>query len=205
MAFGKGKVKIIEENRDGHKDYILDCVKVNDPMVLGKRVLQEFSKGKNLYLMLDTNFAFERDHRVIEKNIENIQAKFDEVGVIYVSRDRKIEKTPKIMGLPMKKKMVREYKVVVPVNEKVFELIDFIYPRQSFLGYILEEEVSEDRIFEIHDKIHSEQIEHVEMLEKKEMQAFTYFDNYFARIRISTEPVTDMRMIQRIVQESYEE
>lgn len=201
--FGNAKVKIIEENREGHTDYILDCVKVKDPTILGKRVLQEFSKGKKLFLLLDSNFSFERDYRVTEKNIENIQKKLEEEGISFISKDRMVEHAPKLMGIPMKKKMVKEYKVVVEATEGIFELIEFIYPRQSFFGYITDGEKTEDDIFALHDKIHSEHVEHTELLKKNELEAFTYFDNYFARIRISTEPETDIRMIQRIVQESY--
>ena len=202
--FNKVKVKIIEERHNERTDYILDCMKVNEPMVLGKRVLQEFSKGKKLYLFLDSNFAFERDHRVVEKNIENIQDRLDEVGISYVSKDRMVEKTQKIVGIPMKKKMVKEYKVVISATEEIFDLISFIFPRQSFFGYIIDDEKTEEEIFRIHDRIHSECVDYSEFLEKKELQVFTYFDNYFSRIRIATESETDIRMIQRIIKESYE-
>lgn len=202
--FGSGKVKIINENRNDRTEYILDCTKVDEAMVVGKRLVQEFSKEKKLYVFLDTNFSYEKNGKINEANVLNICNKFKECGMDFENKNRMVDKDVSLMGIPMRKKRVREYKVAGELTAEGFALLEYIFPRHSFFVYMFTEEQELEDIFSLHERIHTEGLDYAKLLDWKELQVFSYFDNYFKRIRIATQEEVDIRMLQRIIVESYE-
>jgi hypothetical protein len=61
----KRNVKIIKENRNEKDEYILDCMKLKEPMELGKKLILEFMKEKECWLFIYTNFNYEVDNKIV--------------------------------------------------------------------------------------------------------------------------------------------
>ncbi len=196
----KRNVKIITENRNGKDEYILDCMKLKEPMELGKKLLLEFMKEKECWLFIDTNFTYERDNKIVEVNINKIQDLLTEKEIPHISKERMVDKDVSLMGIPLKKKKIKEFKMVIKVTEDVINNLDFFFNYMSVFAYITTKNKGLKEIWELHDQINVEGEDYATMLGTDKLDTFLYMDNYFNRIRIASEKDMDIHWIEKTLQ-----
>lgn len=200
--FEKRKVKIIKENNNGKEEYILDCVKQKEPMNLGRKIIQEFMIDKSAWFIIDTNFSYEKDHKITEVNLKKILDLLDKKEIPYISRDKMAEKSVSLMGIPMKKIKVKEIKVGIEVSLEVLDILGKIFENSSFFCYMTREKSDFDEILKLHNHINVDGNEYQEAMGNDWFQVFIYMDNYFKRIRIVTEQKIEAEWMNRLVEKN---
>lgn len=202
--FGKRNIKVIKENHNGKVEYLLDCAKLKEPMDLARKVFQVFTKEDCSWFIIDTNYTYERNQKIIAANLKKIFSFLDEKGIPYISTEKMIEKNISLMGIPMKKQKVKEFKVGIKVTEEVLSNLEIIFENISAFCYRTKENKEFQEILDLHNRINVDGNEYRTLIGKDGFQMFIYLDNYFKRIRLATEDNLDSSLIQKIIEANYE-
>jgi len=150
-----------------------------------QNMIREFTKGNLCWLILDTNFAYERDQNITERNLQKILTIFDEKMIQYDNQERMVEKDFLLMGISVKKREVKECKIVIKLTEEVIENLGIIFNTMSIFCYIIEDNKEFNDAIELHNQIQRNGNDHTMMLGKDGLQMFIYIDYYFKRIRLA--------------------
>ncbi len=186
MKVQEKKIKVITEHHKGGEEVLLDCSKLGDPMQTGHKLIQHFGTDKTVWIFIDSDFTYVKKIADAEVNMKQVLKCLEDNQILFESKEKMVEKADMILGIPMKKKKIKHYRIAVKAAEGALAHLSEIFDYTSMFCYICDDRKSFEEIYELHDHISEMDEGYVQKLGKDGFVTFLYFDNFYRRIRIAS-------------------
>lgn len=162
--------------------YFIDYHKIKDPDVFLLNFILEMAEDKNLLLVIDTNYFYEKSHLVSENKITELKKVLDDEGLAYRVVVTKKEAENKVFGIKIQKsEKINTYQIGLAVTQGQLRGVAGIFKDCNIFYYVMNTSTDTGEMINQFYDIHGD-YEEMDNL----CSFHIYNDCYFQRLRINS-------------------